>query len=131
MQRDKVDVSPTSTVRTDRALSRGPFCDLGVILLRPGDDYRNHYHAHSENSFFTLEGGHAVERLSGALHAPDRGLPPLRPAGDALLPQRGRDRLAGILRARAVRPERHDRRAVAPGRSPPPRPIPPDAETRS
>ena len=37
-------------------LSRGPFCDLGVIRLRPGDDYRNHYHAHSENSFFTLEG---------------------------------------------------------------------------
>jgi quercetin dioxygenase-like cupin family protein len=37
-------------------LSRGPLCGVGVILLRPGDDYRNHYHAHSENDFYTLEG---------------------------------------------------------------------------
>jgi mannose-6-phosphate isomerase-like protein (cupin superfamily) len=37
-------------------LSRGPLCDVGVIVLRPGDDYRNHYHARSENSFCTIEG---------------------------------------------------------------------------
>jgi quercetin dioxygenase-like cupin family protein len=37
-------------------LARGPSCDVGVIVLRPGDDYRNHYHARSENAFFTLEG---------------------------------------------------------------------------
>lgn len=40
--------------------SRGPHVDVGVIRLRPGDDYRNHYHAHSENSFFTLEGDVAL-----------------------------------------------------------------------
>lgn len=37
-------------------LARGPLCDVGVIQLRPGDDYRNHYHAHSENAFYVLEG---------------------------------------------------------------------------
>jgi quercetin dioxygenase-like cupin family protein len=37
-------------------LARGPHVDVGVIQLRPGDDYRNHYHARSENSFLTLEG---------------------------------------------------------------------------
>jgi mannose-6-phosphate isomerase-like protein (cupin superfamily) len=37
-------------------LARGPYSDVGIIQLRPGDDYRNHYHAHSENAFFTLEG---------------------------------------------------------------------------
>ena len=37
-------------------LSRGPFCDIGILRLRAGDDYRNHYHAHSENSFFVIEG---------------------------------------------------------------------------
>jgi quercetin dioxygenase-like cupin family protein len=37
-------------------LARGPMCDMGVIRLRPGDDYRNHYHAQSENAFYTLEG---------------------------------------------------------------------------
>lgn len=37
-------------------LARGPLCDVGVIQLRPGDDYRNHYHARSENAFYTLEG---------------------------------------------------------------------------
>jgi quercetin dioxygenase-like cupin family protein len=37
-------------------LARGPHADVGVIQLGPGDDYRNHYHAHSENAFFTLEG---------------------------------------------------------------------------
>lgn len=37
-------------------LMRGPMCDMGVLQLRPGDDYRNHYHAHSENSFYVLEG---------------------------------------------------------------------------
>jgi mannose-6-phosphate isomerase-like protein (cupin superfamily) len=37
-------------------LARGPLCDVGVLQLRPGDDYRNHFHAHSENAFFALEG---------------------------------------------------------------------------
>ena len=37
-------------------LARGPLVDMGVIVLRPGDDYPNHYHAHAENLFFTLEG---------------------------------------------------------------------------
>jgi mannose-6-phosphate isomerase-like protein (cupin superfamily) len=37
-------------------LARGPRIDIGVILLRPGDEYRNHYHQHSENSFVTIEG---------------------------------------------------------------------------
>jgi quercetin dioxygenase-like cupin family protein len=36
--------------------ARGPYADIGVIQLRPGDDYRNHYHDHSENAFYTLEG---------------------------------------------------------------------------
>src|SRR5262245_47914249 len=37
-------------------LLRGPGADVGIIVLRPGDDYRNHYHAKSENVFLTLEG---------------------------------------------------------------------------
>jgi mannose-6-phosphate isomerase-like protein (cupin superfamily) len=37
-------------------LARGPLIDVGVIVLRPGDDYPNHYHAHCENLFFTLDG---------------------------------------------------------------------------
>ena len=36
--------------------ARGPFADVGIIQLRPGDDYRNHYHAHSDNAFYSLEG---------------------------------------------------------------------------
>ncbi len=37
-------------------LSRGPLIDIGIVRLRPGDEYVNHYHARSENSFFTIEG---------------------------------------------------------------------------
>jgi quercetin dioxygenase-like cupin family protein len=37
-------------------LVRGGAGDVGIVVLRPGDDYPNHYHAHSENSFFVLEG---------------------------------------------------------------------------
>lgn len=37
-------------------LARGPLSDVGVIQLRPGDEYRNHYHARSENAFFTIDG---------------------------------------------------------------------------
>jgi quercetin dioxygenase-like cupin family protein len=57
MQRNRVaDLVYKQGTHGPGYLARGPFCDVGVIVLRPGDDYRNHYHAHSENSFFTLEG---------------------------------------------------------------------------
>lgn len=37
-------------------LYRGPLVDTGIVRLRPGDEYVNHYHARSENTFFTLDG---------------------------------------------------------------------------
>jgi quercetin dioxygenase-like cupin family protein len=62
-------------------LARGPLVDMGVIVLRPGDDYPNHYHAHAENLFFTLEGEASLwsdcrERFTlrrGDLHRCDPG----------------------------------------------------------
>lgn len=35
---------------------RGPRTDFGVVLLRPGDDAGNHYHANSEETFIAMEG---------------------------------------------------------------------------
>ena len=97
-------------------LARGPLVDMGVIVLRPGDDYPNHYHAHAENLFFTLEGEASLwsdcrERFTlrrGDLHRCD-------PWRDALPGQRGRRDLAGGVRARAPRPRRHHQGGLAPG----------------
>lgn len=35
---------------------RGPRTDFGVVLLRPGDDAGNHYHARSEETFIAIDG---------------------------------------------------------------------------
>jgi mannose-6-phosphate isomerase-like protein (cupin superfamily) len=53
---------------------RGPTIDVGVVVLRPGDEYPNHFHARSENTFFGLEG-------EAALWSDRRDRLPLR-AGD-------------------------------------------------
>ena len=37
-------------------LLRGPRTDIGVVLLRPGDDVVNHYHANVEESFLVIKG---------------------------------------------------------------------------
>jgi quercetin dioxygenase-like cupin family protein len=37
-------------------LLRGPRTDIGVVLLRPGDDVVNHYHANVEESFYIIKG---------------------------------------------------------------------------
>ena len=37
-------------------LLRGPRTDIGVVLLRPGDDVVNHYHANVEESFYIIAG---------------------------------------------------------------------------
>lgn len=37
-------------------LLRGPRTDIGTVLLRPGDDVVNHYHANVEESFYIIEG---------------------------------------------------------------------------
>lgn len=37
-------------------LSRTDDAAVGIIVLRPGDTYRNHLHPRAENSFLTLEG---------------------------------------------------------------------------
>ena len=57
MQRNRLaDVSFKHGTFGPGYLARGPLCDIGVLRLRPGDDYRNHYHARSENAFFAIEG---------------------------------------------------------------------------
>jgi quercetin dioxygenase-like cupin family protein len=37
-------------------LLRGPRTDIGVVLLRPGDDVVNHFHANVEESFIITKG---------------------------------------------------------------------------
>jgi quercetin dioxygenase-like cupin family protein len=35
---------------------RGPRISCGVVILKPGQDFKNHYHRHMEENFFLLEG---------------------------------------------------------------------------
>lgn len=37
-------------------LVKGPNIDLGVVVLKPGQDHQNHYHTIVEETFFVLEG---------------------------------------------------------------------------
>lgn len=37
-------------------LRRGPYMGTGVVVLKPGQDFPNHYHSKTEESFFVLEG---------------------------------------------------------------------------
>lgn len=37
-------------------LLKGPNIDLGVVVLKPGQDFQNHYHTTCEEVFFVLEG---------------------------------------------------------------------------
>jgi mannose-6-phosphate isomerase-like protein (cupin superfamily) len=37
-------------------LTKGPNVDVGVVLLKPGDDHDNHYHTTCEEIFYVLEG---------------------------------------------------------------------------
>lgn len=37
-------------------LLRGPWCDLGVVVLKPGQSFRNHRHAQASEAFLTLSG---------------------------------------------------------------------------
>lgn len=37
-------------------LMRGPNVGYGIVVLKPGQDFRNHYHKVMEENFFVLEG---------------------------------------------------------------------------
>lgn len=37
-------------------LTKGPNVDLGVVVLKPGQDFQNHYHTVCEEIFYILEG---------------------------------------------------------------------------
>ncbi|HSU80399.1 MAG TPA: cupin domain-containing protein [Candidatus Angelobacter sp.] len=37
-------------------LSKGPNIDIGVVQLKPGQDFQNHYHTTVEETFYILEG---------------------------------------------------------------------------
>jgi quercetin dioxygenase-like cupin family protein len=37
-------------------LTKGPNVDIGVVVLKPGQDFPNHYHTTCEEAFFILEG---------------------------------------------------------------------------
>ncbi|MEH6943328.1 cupin domain-containing protein [Bacillus sp. JJ722] len=37
-------------------LTKGPNVDIGVVLLKPGQDFANHYHTSCEEAFYILEG---------------------------------------------------------------------------
>lgn len=41
-------------------LLKGPRTDIGTVLLRPGDDVVNHFHANVEESFYVIEGAGAL-----------------------------------------------------------------------
>jgi quercetin dioxygenase-like cupin family protein len=37
-------------------LTKGPNVDIGVVVLKPGQDFQNHYHTVCEEIFYILEG---------------------------------------------------------------------------
>lgn len=37
-------------------LTKGPNVDVGVVVLKPGQDFQNHYHTICEEIFYILEG---------------------------------------------------------------------------
>ena len=37
-------------------LLRGPNCDVGMVVLQPGEDFQTHFHKEVEEDFLTLEG---------------------------------------------------------------------------
>jgi quercetin dioxygenase-like cupin family protein len=37
-------------------LTKGPNVDIGLVVLKPGQDFPNHYHTVCEECFFVLEG---------------------------------------------------------------------------
>lgn len=37
-------------------LIKGPNVDIGVVVLKPGQDFPNHYHTTCEEAFYILEG---------------------------------------------------------------------------
>jgi quercetin dioxygenase-like cupin family protein len=37
-------------------LTKGPNVDVGVVVLKPGQDFPNHYHTTCEEIFYVLEG---------------------------------------------------------------------------
>lgn len=48
-------------------LVRGPWCDIGVVVLKPGQEFRNHRHISASEAFLTLE-GEVHLYLDGELH---------------------------------------------------------------
>lgn len=42
-------------------LRKGPRLSAGVVVLQPGQDFKNHYHDIMEESFFVLEGKLDIE----------------------------------------------------------------------
>ncbi|MDX5629704.1 MULTISPECIES: cupin domain-containing protein [unclassified Brenneria] len=48
-------------------LIRGPFCDMGVVVLQPGQSFRNHRHKQACEVFYTLS-GEVCLFLEGQMH---------------------------------------------------------------
>lgn len=45
-----------NNVSGPKYLLRGPNCDVGMVVLMPGEDFNTHYHSAVEEDFLTLEG---------------------------------------------------------------------------
>ena len=45
-----------NNVSGPKYLLRGPYCDVGLVVIMPGEDFKTHYHANTEEDFYTLEG---------------------------------------------------------------------------
>lgn len=53
-------------------LVRGPQCDMGVVVLNPGQSFRNHRHKGACEVFYTLS-GEVCLYLEGVLHVLQEG----------------------------------------------------------
>ncbi|TCP29569.1 mannose-6-phosphate isomerase-like protein (cupin superfamily) [Scopulibacillus darangshiensis] len=49
-------------------LTKGPNVDVGVVVLKPGQDFQNHYHTTCEEIFYVLEG--AIDFYINDHHVP-------------------------------------------------------------
>lgn len=53
-------------------LRKGPRLSAGIVLLKPGQDFKNHYHDIMEESFLILEGKLDIE-IDGTLYHCEAG----------------------------------------------------------
>ncbi|MFM1652525.1 cupin domain-containing protein [Brevibacillus sp. B_LB10_24] len=53
-------------------LMRGSQIEFGIVVLKPGQEFQNHYHEHYEENFFVLE-GKVDFYVDGSLHTLEKG----------------------------------------------------------